>query len=60
MSSSLLQQCLVSAQICILDLGGVVEEQEFGVEGRVGCASYRAPEISLGEQYWANIRRGDL
>lgn len=43
------QHRLLSTQICILDLGGVVEESEDGNEGTVGAVGYRAPEITLGK-----------
>ena len=44
-----LQNRLVSTQLCILDLGGALEERDDGNEGIVGAVNYRAPEISLGK-----------
>ncbi|KAI1784736.1 kinase-like domain-containing protein [Ganoderma leucocontextum] len=42
---------LVSTQLCILDLGGVVDATDLGNEGDVGAMTYRAPEVSLGMRF---------
>ncbi|KAI0716609.1 kinase-like protein [Earliella scabrosa] len=39
---------LVSTELRVLDLGGVVEELPSGHVGIVGALGYRAPEVSLG------------
>ncbi|KAI0713858.1 kinase-like domain-containing protein, partial [Earliella scabrosa] len=38
---------LVRTQICILDLGRAVQENDNGLYGEVGALGYRAPEVSL-------------
>ncbi|KAI1783977.1 kinase-like protein, partial [Ganoderma leucocontextum] len=42
---------LASTQLCILDLGGVVDSVDLGNEGDVGAMNYRAPEVSLGMRF---------
>ena len=46
----LLQKILVSAQICILDLGQAVDVSVYSLprQGRVYTQAYRAPEVTLG------------
>ena len=48
-SSQTLQQRLVTTRLCILDLGGIIEERQMGHYGEVGAWGYRAPEVSLGK-----------
>ncbi|KAI9065713.1 kinase-like protein [Trametes sanguinea] len=48
------KKILVSARLCILDLGNAVELQGRGVaHGRIGASGYRAPEVVLVGLPWS-------
>ncbi|KAI0324868.1 kinase-like protein, partial [Cubamyces sp. BRFM 1775] len=49
------KKMLVSAQICLIDLGGVIELQGRGLSyGRIGTRGYRAPEVALAGIPWTS------